>query len=123
MLVLPAGGDAIHTSSSKGALLGARRPIARHLGVTPSAPRFEPTFYSHLDSQGRLAEIAASPSGARANRVSVLLGNTAFPQTRNVTHTLWAMLGILPAGQEQKPHRHQSIALDFAVVASLVATP
>jgi gentisate 1,2-dioxygenase len=25
------------------------------------------------------------------------------------------MLGILPAGQVQRPHRHQSIALDFAV--------
>ena len=116
MLVLPAGGDAIHTSRSKGALYWVHdAPLLRHLGVTPSESRFAPTFYSHLDSQGRLAEIAASPSGARANRVSVLLGNAAFPQTRTVTHTLWAMLGILPAGQEQKPHRHQSIALDFAV--------
>ena len=116
MLVLPAGGDAIHTSRSKGALYWVHdAPLLRHLGVTPSESRFEPTFYSHLDSQGRLADIAASPSGARANRVSVLLGNAAFPQTRTVTHTLWAMLGILPAGQEQKPHRHQSIALDFAV--------
>lgn len=116
MLVLPAGGDAIHSSSKKAALYWVHdAPLLRHLGVTPSEARFEPTFYSHHDSQRRLAEIAASPSGARANRVSVLLGNSAFPQTRTVSHTLWAMLGILPAGQEQKPHRHQSIALDFAV--------
>ena len=116
MLVLPAGGDAIHSCSGKAALYWVHdAPLLRFLGVTPNEARFEPTFYSHRDSQGRLAEIAASPSGARANRVSVLLGNSAFPQTRTVSHTLWAMLGILPAGQEQKPHRHQSIALDFAV--------
>ena len=116
MLVLPAGGDAIHSASAKASLYWVHdAPLLRHLGVTPSEARFKPTFYSHLDSQGRLAEIAASPSGARANRVSVLLGNSAFPQTRTVSHTLWAMLGILPAGKEQKPHRHQSIALDFAV--------
>ena len=116
MLVLPAGGDAIHSCSGKAALYWVHdAPLLRHLGVTPSEARFEPTFYSHQDSQRRLAEIAASPGGSRANRVSVLLGNTAFPQTRTVSHTLWAMLGILPAGQNQKPHRHQSIALDFAV--------
>jgi gentisate 1,2-dioxygenase len=30
-----------------------------------------------------------------------------------VTHTLWAMLGVLPAGRVQRPHRHQSVALDL----------
>jgi len=116
MLVLPAGGDAIHSCEEKAGLYWVHdAPLLRYLGVTPNEARFAPTFYSHQDSQRHLAEIAASPSGAKANRVSVLLGNSAFPQTRTVSHTLWAMLGILPAGQEQKPHRHQSIALDFAV--------
>ncbi len=30
-----------------------------------------------------------------------------------MTHTLWAMLGVLPAGRVQRPHRHQSVALDL----------
>jgi len=30
-----------------------------------------------------------------------------------VTHTLWAMLGVLPRGAAQLPHRHQSVALDL----------
>ena len=30
-----------------------------------------------------------------------------------VTHTLWAMLGVLPAERVQRPHRHQSVALDL----------
>jgi len=116
MLVLPAGGDAVHASDGRAGLYWVHdAPLLRHLGVIPSEARFTPTFYSHHDSQRHLAEIAASPSGAKANRVSILMGNSAFPQSRTVSHTLWAMLGILPAGQMQKPHRHQSIALDFAV--------
>jgi gentisate 1,2-dioxygenase len=34
-------------------------------------------------------------------------------QTLTVTHTLWAMLGVLPMNAVQLPHRHQSVALDL----------
>ena len=78
-------------------------------------PVFEHCFYINKDARAELDAIANNPHGANANCVSVLLGNNAFPQTRTVTHTLWAMLGILPAGAVQRPHRHQSIALDFVV--------
>jgi gentisate 1,2-dioxygenase len=30
---------------------------------------------------------------------------------------LWAMFGVLPPGQEQRPHRHQSVALDLILDA------
>jgi gentisate 1,2-dioxygenase len=32
-----------------------------------------------------------------------------------VTHVLWAMFGIVPAGATQAPHRHQSVALDLII--------
>ncbi len=32
---------------------------------------------------------------AKHNRISVLLGNKHFPQTCTVTHTMWAMFGIV----------------------------
>ena len=114
--VLPAGGEAIHSSDSTAGLYWVHdAPLLRYLGVSTVKPIFEPCFYSHRDARAELDAIARNPRGANANRVSVLLGNNAFPQTRTVTHTLWAMLGILPSGQVQRPHRHQSIALDFAV--------
>ena len=47
--------------------------------------------------------------------LAFLLANREFPLTRTVTHVLWAMYGLVTAGSEQKPHRHQSIALDFIV--------
>ena len=45
--------------------------------------------------------------------MSVLLANKEMDQTLTVTHTMWAMLGILPKNAEQLPHRHQSVALDL----------
>jgi gentisate 1,2-dioxygenase len=47
----------------------------------------------------------------------VLLTNTHFPQTVTITHVLWAMIGILPVGANQLPHRHQSVALDYIIDA------
>jgi len=45
--------------------------------------------------------------------VSVLLADAGEEQTLTITHVLWAMSGVLPTGQEQRPHRHQPAALDL----------
>jgi gentisate 1,2-dioxygenase len=44
-----------------------------------------------------------------------LLAHEDLPASRTVSHTLWAMLGLVPAGAVQPPHRHQSVALDLIV--------
>ena len=43
----------------------------------------------------------------------MLLANVQQEQTLTITHVLWAMFGLLPEGQIQRPHRHQSVALDL----------
>ncbi len=75
-------------------------------GPAPGWPRWPPT-----------------PTPPRRSRVAVLLGNARNDQTLTATHTLWAMLGVLPEGHVQRPHRHQSIALDLIVTATRAATP
>ncbi len=90
-------------------------PLLHYLGVRPWEARFRPTRFDGTATRARLAEVAAHPDADARNRVSVLLGNTATPQTLTVTHTLWAMLGVLPPGRVQRPHRHQSVALDLVV--------
>ncbi|WP_213881084.1 cupin [Pseudomonas sp. dw_358] len=90
-------------------------PLLRYLGVTHSSDRFAPTLYPADVANRKLREAAADPRAQDRSRISILLGNRNFPQTRTVTHVLWAMYGILPAGSVQKPHRHQSIALDFII--------
>lgn len=90
-------------------------PLLRYLGVSCTSERFSPTLYPAAVANAKLQEAANDPRAQDRSRISILLGNRNFPQTRTVTHVLWAMYGILPAGSVQKPHRHQSIALDFIV--------
>ena len=88
-------------------------PLLAYLGAAPGRARFAPTRFDAATSRARLAEVEAHPDAASRNRVSILLGNAAHPRTMTVTHTLWAMLGVLPADRVQRPHRHQSVALDL----------
>ena len=52
--------------------------------------------------------------------MGVLLGNRITEDTtKTLTHTLWSLLNILPAGAKQRPHRHNSVALDLCVSAEV----
>ena len=113
---LPAGCTTEHTAGPVDGALIYRvtdAPLLSYLGATPGAPRFAPTRYDAATSLARLAEVEHHPDAAGRNRVSILLANSAHPQTLTVTHTLWAMLGVLPVDRVQHPHRHQSVALDL----------
>ena len=116
VVTLPAGCTTEHTADPAGRALLYRvtdAPLLAYLGVTPGAPQFAPTRYAAATSRARLAEVERHPDAADRNRVSILLGNVAHPRTLTATHTLWAMLGVLPVDRVQRPHRHQSVALDL----------
>ena len=90
-------------------------PLLTYLGVNVAGKRFAPTLYTAERANQELQHALDDPNAANRSRISVLLGNANFPRTRTVTHVLWAMYGIITPGTMQKPHRHQSIALDFIV--------
>lgn len=90
-------------------------PLLRYLGVTVSAARFAPAHFTAAQADAELAKVANEPGAHLRNRISVLLAAPEFPLTRTVTHVLWAMYGLIGPNSAQKPHRHQSIALDFIV--------
>jgi gentisate 1,2-dioxygenase len=90
-------------------------PLLSYLGVEPATARFRPTLFDGEVARARLEAVAAEPEAGERSRVAVLLGNARNVQTLTATHTLWAMLGVLPDGSVQRPHRHQSIALDLIV--------
>jgi len=118
VVTLPAGCTTEHTADVAGRAVLYRvtdAPLLAYLGATAGAPRFAPTRYDAAASARRLAEVERHPDAATRNRVSILLGNASHHQTLTVTHTLWAMLGVLPVGRVQRPHRHQSVALDLIV--------
>lgn len=113
-LTLPAGSVSTHHADDDAALYWVTdEPLLRHLGVTATTPKFRPTKYARDRAVIELAKIADAPGANEKNRVSVLLANSEEEQTLTITHVLWAMFGLLPVGQIQRPHRHQSVALDL----------
>jgi gentisate 1,2-dioxygenase len=119
IVALPGGATYLHEAGSDGAALYLVHdaPLLQHLGVRAIVGRFEPTVYPVERTRAVLKQVAQNPKAADRSRISVLLGNKRFPQLRTITHVIWAMYGIVPANSTQKPHRHQSVALDFIVSA------
>lgn len=114
VFVLPGGCRSVHRASADATFYWVTdEPLLRYLGVAPTERRVRPTLFPAARTAAELAKVAAEEAAARRNRVSVLLGNTATPQTLTATHVLWAMVGLLPVDAVQKPHRHQSVALDL----------
>ncbi len=112
--VLPANSQSVHIANDDAALYWVTdEPLLRYLGVTPNSTRFKPTLFPAERARSELAAIAAAPLAGDRNRISVLLAGAPHPRTLTATHTLWAMYGLLPQGALQRPHRHQSVALDL----------
>jgi hypothetical protein len=78
-------------------------PLLRYLGVTANIKRFKPTLYTSEDSLKELDKVKKEAEAVNRSRISVLLANKAMDQTLTVTHTLWAMLGVLPTNAGQFP--------------------
>jgi gentisate 1,2-dioxygenase len=113
-VVLPAGAESTHSAETDAAFyLVHDEPLLRYLGAEAKIQRFKPTLFSSEDSKKKLDEVERDGNAVNRSRVSVLLANKAMDQTLTITHTLWAMLGVLPVGTVQLPHRHQSVALDL----------
>ena len=100
------------------------QPLLNYLNVKPFGKSFEPTIYKSKEMIERVQEIKHYPDSKDKNRIGILLGNkTTDYQTNGGTGTLtltpilWSLLNILPANQFQKPHRHNSVALDLCVSA------
>jgi gentisate 1,2-dioxygenase len=117
-LTLPAGSHSVFYADADAAMYWVHdEPLLRYLGADATQPRFRPTKFRRADAVAKLEDIAARPGANDKSRVSVLLANGDQEQTLTITHVLWAMFGVLPPGQEQRPHRHQSVALDLILEA------
>jgi gentisate 1,2-dioxygenase len=55
-------------------------------------------------------------TGEVRNRRGILLSSQNSTQTKTLTPTMWSLLNSIGAGATQAPHRHNSVALDLAVV-------
>ncbi len=117
-LTLPAGTRSVFYAATETAMYWVHdEPLLRYLGADATHPRFRATKFCRADAVAKLQEIASRPGANEKSRVSVLLANANQEQTLTITHVLWAMFGVLPPNQVQRPHRHQSVALDLILDA------
>jgi gentisate 1,2-dioxygenase len=113
-VVLPIGQETRHFADTDSAFyLVHDEPLLRYLGAKANIQRFKPTLYTSEDALRELDKVRKEADAVNRSRISVLLVNKEMDQTLTVTHTLWAMLGVLPKDAVQLPHRHQSVALDL----------
>lgn len=94
------------------------QPLLDFLGVQPTKPRFRPLYFSHEQLTSELEKVRQANEGKDKNRNGILLANPDCPQTKTLTHSMWSLYNLLPARSKQKAHRHNSIAMDFAVKAT-----
>src|ERR1700753_2960808 len=117
-LTMPAGSRSVFYADADAAMYWVHdEPLLRYLGADATQPRFRPTKFRRADVVAKLEDIASHPGANDKSRVSVLLANADQEQTLTITHVLWAMFGVLPPNQVQRPHRHQSVALDLILDA------
>ncbi len=118
LFTLPNCGGAIHAADEDTAIYWVTdEALVNYLGVRATKPRFQPCLYPGDRLLAELKQVAQEPAANKRNRIGIILGNKATQLTRSLTHTLWALMVYLPAGTEQKPHRHNSVAIDLAIDA------
>ena len=92
-------------------------PLMNYLGVKPIICKFEPTLFKREQMISEIENISNVEVDGERNRLGVLLGNKACEQTKTLTHVLWSLLNTIPPNTIQRPHRHNSVALDLAISA------
>lgn len=119
LFALPVTGEIRHRASEDSAFYWVHdQPLLDFLGAKPSSPRFRPLYFSRELLTSELEKVRKENEGKDKNRNGILLANPDCPQTKTLTHSMWSLYNLLPARSKQKAHRHNSIALDFAVKAT-----
>jgi len=108
-----------HANETSILLCVTDEPLLNYLGVIPHQQKFEFTFFKKEAMFNALNNIRIENEEKNLNRLGILLGNKETEKTtKTITHVLWSLLNVLPAHTVQKPHRHNSVALDFCIYAN-----
>jgi gentisate 1,2-dioxygenase len=91
-------------------------PLLNYLGAEAEKQMFKPCVYDQKFIQENLRNL----SNPKNNRKGILLSNldTEKIGVNTITPTLWALYNELPANTKQRPHRHNSVALDLCIAST-----
>ena len=89
-------------------------PLLNYLGSKSSDKIFQTYLYSSDFIQKKLKEL----SNPNNNRKGILLSNADTEKIgiNTITPSLWCLYNELPPNTVQKPHRHNSVALDLCII-------
>jgi gentisate 1,2-dioxygenase len=88
-------------------------PLLNYLGSNANRQIFSACVYSKDFLLDHLEKL----SNPKNNRKGILLSNedTEKKGTNTITPILWALYNELPPNTNQRPHKHNSVALDFCI--------
>ena len=91
-------------------------PLLNYLGAEAEKQIFKPSVYGKKFIRENLQNL----SNPNNNRKGILLSNldTEKIGVNTITPTLWSLYNQLPANTKQRPHRHNSVALDLCIACS-----
>ena len=118
VLILPfTKKQVIHTSFENKTLLFTSddSPLFKFLKSSPIEKRFDPVHYKRDDIMSAVIKFNSEKGSENRNRNGVLLTNTQMVKEKmnTLTHTMWSLMNMIAAKTIQKPHRHNSIAIDL----------
>merc|ERR1712070_486757 len=90
-------------------------PLIKYLNCTPNKPRFAPTFYPKNEISNIIQTVNNENDSASRNRNGILLSNKQMVEEKlnTLSHTMWSLVNVISPKTIQKPHRHNSIAIDL----------
>jgi gentisate 1,2-dioxygenase len=88
-------------------------PLLNYLGSMPIKPLFKHAIYSKEYLSSQLNHL----SNPLNNRKGILLSNSDTEKLgiNTITPVLWSLYNELPPNTSQKPHKHNSVALDICI--------
>jgi len=91
-------------------------PLINYLGSKPINKLFKTSIYSKEFLYNNL-QILSNPKN---NRKGILLSNedTEIFGINTITPVLWSLYNELPPHTKQRPHKHNSVALDLCIISN-----
>ena len=115
---LPYSEDLIHQASEDSAFYWVNdSPIINYMGAKAISKQCKALYFSYEELTKEMEIVSNANKGKNLNRNGILLGNIDTPLTKTLTHSMWSLYNVLPANSKQKAHRHNSIAIDYCVIA------
>lgn len=90
-------------------------PLMMYLNCKPNIPRFNVTYYSNKEMLAEIEKYNNQENANKRNRNGILLTNRNMMNEKlnTLTHNMWSLLNVINGNTIQKPHRHNSIAIDL----------